>query len=212
MSARRTVTLVLVAGLAAAGPPAFAAGKLAPSKPLVITDPAGDANGINDQGGIVPADIPSQGGQGGRTAADILSVSVGRLDNGKKVLGVTATFVLAAAPDQGTIYRLQLSSPECKIFWLSYNVPIGGPISANVADDCDTAGTTVSTPLTATVKDKTVTIEAPFTKLNKKIAVGTVLSGAYGETKGHAYTGVRNPTVPTIDQTTTATTTYTVGG
>lgn len=210
MNTRLTVVVALAIAVAA-GSPALAAKpkKLPAPKPLVTTDPAGDANGINSQGGLVP--VPSQSGQGQRTAADILSVALGRLDNGKAVTGLTATFVLSAAPDQGTIYRLQMSAPGCKIFWLSYNVPIGGPISANIQDDCTTAGTSVVTPVTATVKDKTIKIAVPLKALNKKITLGTALTGMYGESKGHAYTGVRNPTAPTIDETTIATATYKIG-
>lgn len=210
MSRSRTVLVLALAVATAAGTPALATTKKLPApKPLVTTDPAGDANGINTEGGLVP--VPSQSGQGQRSAADILSVALGRLDDGKVVKGLTATFTLSAAPDQGTIYRVQTSTPDCKIFWLSYNMPLGGPVSANVTDDCDTAGTTVSTPVTATVKGTTITIAAPFASLNKKIKLGTTLSGMYGETKGHVYTGVKNPTVPTIDETSVASATYKIG-
>jgi hypothetical protein len=212
MHARRTAVLGLALALAAASPALAAPSKkLAPSKPLVLTDQAGDANGINSQSGVVPAPVPSQAGQGQRTAADILSVSLGRLDDKKKVTALTATFVLSAAPDQGTIYRAQMTAPGCDTFWLAYHVPVGGPISASMRESC-TTGTAVASAVTATVKDKTVTIVVPLASLPKKITLGTVLSGLFGETKGHAHTGVQNPTVPTIDQTDTATATYKVGG
>lgn len=210
MNARR-ITVVGLALALAAGSPALAAKpkKLPAPKPLVTADAAGDANGINSQGGLVP--IPSQAGQGQRAAADILSVALGRLDDKKAVTALTATFVLTAAPDQGTIYRVQMTAPGCATFWLAYHVPIGGPISASMREDCTTPGTAVTVPVTATVTDKTVTIVVPLKSLPKKLTIGTVLSGMYGETKGHIFTGVQNPTVPTIDETTVATATYKIG-
>jgi hypothetical protein len=211
-STREVLACALALGLLATGP-AFAATKptpkLAKAKPVVITDKAGDANGINSQSHAIPAD-PSQSGQGGRTAADILSVSVGRLDDGKKVLGMRATFTLAAAPDQGTIYRIQSSAPACSTFWISYNFPVGGAPTASLRENCTgTAATTVLT--TVKVVDKTITIDLPYKVLPKLIKPGTVLSGIFGETKGHAATPAANPTVPTIDDTVTSPDSYKVG-
>lgn len=211
MSVRRTAALALALVAVAAAPALAGPAKALPKpKPLVIADPAGDANGINSQGDLVP--VPSQSGQGQRAAADILSVKLGRTDDGKKVTGLAISFTLSAPPDQGTIYRVQMATAECAIFWVSYNVPIGGAVSASMRDDCDTAGTAVTTPLTTFVaKDATITLSAPFKTLNKKIALGSVITETYGETKGHVSTPAASPTVPTIDETAIVTTPYKIG-
>jgi hypothetical protein len=212
MNARRpaVLALALVAAVgSSAGAATTKAKPLPKPKPLVITDKAGDANGLNSQSHAAPAD-PSQAGPGERTAADILSVSLGRLDNGKAVTGLTASFTLGAAPDQGTIYRIQGATADCSTFWISYNFPLGGTPSAALRENC--SGTAVSTVLSGVVvKDATITISLPFKDMPKSIKVGTEITGVFGETKGHATTPAASPTVPTIDDTETAATSYKVG-
>lgn len=209
LNLRRTAVLAL-AIVAVAGSPAFAGAKKLPTaKPLVITDQAGDANGINSESHIAPAD-PSQSGPGQRTAADILSVTLGRLDDGKVVTGLTASFTLSAAPDQGTIYRIQGATADCSTFWISYNFPLGGAPTASLRENC--SGTAVSTPLSGVVvKGATITISLPFKDMPKNIKVGTEVTGVFGETKGHASTPASSPTIPTIDDTVIATSSYKVG-
>ena len=222
-STRSTVACALALAVATAMP-SYAAAKPKPkplpkSVPLVVTDKAGDANGVNGQshlGGGTPADAdPSQSGPGQRTAADILSVALGRLDDGKAVLGLTAVFTLSAAPDQGTIYRVQASTPQCSTFWISYSFPLGGTPSASLRENC--TGANVTTPLTASVAGSVITVKAPFSSMPKAVKVGTPLTGLFGETKGHAQgpavpaAGSVGPTVPTIDDTTVSSGTYKVG-
>lgn len=215
MNVRRTAVVGL-ALVAVAASPAFAgAKKLAPAKPLVVTDKAGDANGINGQSHIgqaadPAADVdPSQSGPGQRSAADLLAVSLGRQDDGKTVTGLTATFTLGAAPDQGTIYRLQASTPDCSTFWVAYSVPVGGAPTATLRENC--SGTAVVTPVTAVIKDSTITVSLPFSAMPKTIKLGTVFSGLFAETKGHASTPAASPTIPTIDDTAISAGTYKLG-
>jgi hypothetical protein len=211
-SLRATVALVPVLALALA-PSALAAKPKPKPKPLpaakalVITDQAGDANGINGQG-LEPT-APTMATPGQRTAADILEVSLSRLDDRFTVQGLVATIKLSAAPDQGTIYRIQASAGECAMFWISYNFPVGGSPSASLREDC--TGTDTTSPLQATVKDAVITITMPFTALPKAIKVGTQVFDVYGETKGHAATPAANPTVPTIDDTVIASDAYVIG-
>ncbi len=208
-SFHKTLACALVLAAAAASP-ALAAPKkgLPAAKPLVITDKAGDANGLNSQSHLAPAD-PSQSGGGERSAADLLSVSLGRLDNGKAVTGLKVTFTLAAAPDQGTIYRLQAATPDCSTFWIAYAVPIGGTANASLRENC--SGTAVSTPVSATVKGSTITVTVPFALMPKSVKAGTTLSDVFGETKGHAATPATSPTVPTIDETAISPAVYKIG-
>jgi hypothetical protein len=203
------IALVLAPGALAAKPkPKPKPKPLPPSKALVITDRAGDANGVNSQSHLAPAD-PSQAGPGQRTAADILEVTFSRLDDRFTVLGLVATMKLSAAPDQGTIYRIQASAGECTQFWISYGVPVGGSPSASLRENC--TGTVTTSPIDATVKDAVITFTLPFSKMPKSIKVGTPVFEAFGETKGHATTPAASPTVPTIDDTVIAAESYVIG-
>lgn len=212
MRASRCTAVAAVVLVAAAASPSLAARRpgLAPSKPLVITDKTGDANGINSQSKLVEAD-PSQSTPSQYTAADIVSVAVGRLDNGKQVQGLKVTFTLSAAPGQGVIYRLQGSTPACGMFWVSYNAPLGAATSASLRHDCGTPGEDVTIPMTAVVKDKTVTINLPFTALPKNVKLGQAVTVDLAETKGHASTPAAGPTIPTIDDVDGKGATYKIG-
>lgn len=172
--------------------------KLPASKPITITDKAGDANFLNSQSELLPAD-PSQSGPMQYDAADILSATVSRMDDGKKVLGLQVTFTLSAAPAQGVIYRLQATTPSCGTFWVSYNYPLGGSGAGALRSDCETPGTTVNAAMAAVVKDKTVTVQLPFTALPKNVKLGQALTIDLVETKGHASTPAVAPTIPTFD-------------
>lgn len=211
MNLRRTlfVGCVLVAVAAApsyAAKPKAKPKALPPAKVLTIVDQAGDANGINSQSHLADeAGDPSRPGPGQRTAADILSVTFTRLDDTKAVKGFTAAMKLSAAPEQGTIYRIQAAAGDCTQFWISYNFPLGGAAVGNLRENC--SGAVVNTPLTPVIKDATITFALPFTVLPKNVKLGTAISGVFGETKGHP-TGV---TAPTIDETAISPDVYTIG-
>jgi hypothetical protein len=204
-SSRRTLTAALALVALAASPSLAAVRKpvkLPASKPLIVTDKAGDANLVNSQSETLPAD-PSQAGPGQYGAADIVSVTVARMDDRKKVLGFSVTFALSEAPGQGVIYRLQGSTPSCGTFWVSYNFPVGGTGKGAFRSDCATPGTTVNAAMQAVVKDKTVTVLLPFSALPKNVKLGQALTVDLVETKGHADSGLGSPapapTVPTFD-------------
>lgn len=200
-STRRTATTAIVLVALAASPSLAAVRKpvkLPAPKPLVITDKTGDANGINSQSELAPAD-PSQSGPSQYTAADIVSVTVARMDDGKKVTGFSVMFTLSDAPGTGVIYRLQGSTPNCGTFWVSYNAPIGGSAAGSLRSDCETPGTTVSAAMPAVVKDKTVTVQLPFSALPKNVKAMQALTVDLVETKFHFTTPAAAPTVPTID-------------
>lgn len=102
----------------------------AASAPVVLTDQAGDANAVNDQGQGV---APGSPGPGSQAAYDILSVTLAPLTKGtgKKAecLGYTATMELSApASTSNTLYRvLGKGSVNTSLFWLQFqNNPIGG--------------------------------------------------------------------------------------
>lgn len=196
---RRTATAALVLVALIASPSVAAAKKPPPpkklpaSKPLVFTDKAGDANGLNGQGvvtGVEGTATPTQ-----YSGADILTVSLNRLDDTKTVLGFQVTYTLSGAPAQGTIYRVMVTTPACPTFWLSYNYAAGGTPLGNLRNNCADNAVNVNTPLTVTATDSSVTILLPFKDLPQNVKLGDTLTVKTVETRGHAST----VTAPTID-------------
>jgi hypothetical protein len=106
-------------GLAALTTVACVAGFAAPSVAATprpqVTDPKGDANGLNDQG--VGAPVPSASTPVEDSGADILSVlfqSTFTTKGHKKVpSGMTITLTLAAPPTPEHIYRVTATAPSC---------------------------------------------------------------------------------------------------
>lgn len=107
--------------------------------PLVLTDTAGDANGVSGQGIVSSPSIPD----GVATPADvsgtdILGVTIAPTGTmvtkkvGKKTTkyfdctGYTATLTLAAAPlPNGTLYRIDAQSTNNKAWYLEYSLEAG---------------------------------------------------------------------------------------
>ena len=171
--------------------------KLPVSKPLTVTDPAGDANAINDQDELLPAAPPEQSTpQGQRTAGDIVSWSVGRMDDGKAVTGIVASMTLSAAPDQGTDYRIQASTPTCPYFWFELQWTPGLGQSAYLRNDCAKNGTTVFDKIVElTIKDKTITWTLPLKNFPAGVKLGQVMTVPVATSNG--CTAV---IVPVLDQ------------
>src|SRR4029077_20985555 len=105
--------------------PAHAAGP----KPQ-ITDPTGDANGINQQfPGLGPEPPDEQTAPADGAAADITSVLfetnfVTKKVHGKKVKvanGFTVTMTLAAAPTSDIEYRVSGAAGDCSSVFFEYN-------------------------------------------------------------------------------------------
>lgn len=109
----------------------------APSKAVVLTDQAGDANGLHDQGQGVSSGTATPGSQAGK---DVLSVTLAPtttsttvVKNKKKVTtttctGYTAVLELSAPPTANTVYRvLGTTAKNTALFWLQHdNNPVGG--------------------------------------------------------------------------------------
>jgi hypothetical protein len=200
----RLCALAAVAGLAVAAFPAHAASAPRPQ----ITDPAGDANGINGQS--VTNAVPSVStGPADLASADIRSATfattfVTKVVKKKKVKvpnGFTLTFVLSAAPTPNIIYRVAGASADCQSLFFEYDTSIG------------TGGTTircaalppapnVDYPGTATVKGSTIVWTVP----NGAFRNGTVFSGLNAQTR----TALVAVTAPQIDFAASSAT-YTVG-
>ena len=165
--------------------PSLAAAKLAKPAPLVVADPAGDANFANDQGGLLPAAPPS-GGPSVRAGADITSVRFGRIDNGSTVKSLTVSMTLAAPPESGTQYRVAAEAPGCSVYYFEYQFPPAGSEAAItkgglVRENC--TGSSVFTDVNAEIKGNTITWVLPVKSLpGEGVKLGTVLSVKYGQT------------------------------
>ena len=197
---RRSLVLAVVAvasvGLAA---PSLAGPRLAKAVPLTVKDAADDANGFNSQGGLLPASPPEQSnGTLSMKSADILSFTLGRKDDGKKVTALVGTLTLAAPPAQGTDYRIRMSTPDCSTYFLEYEFPAGLGASGEVRENCGGATTAAFDPVDATVVGSTITWTIPIKGMPGSAKLGTVLT-----VKG-AQTSVETAAIfPGIDQVVT---------
>jgi hypothetical protein len=137
------------AALALASAAALSLSASAATKPLVLTDPKGDANGV----GVGP------GSQDGK---DVVSLTLAPLP-GKACTGYTAVVELAAAPTANTSYRvLGTSAKNTAYLWVEYsNNPVSGTLSRLRWSDGTTGFVDLATPakvdgskITLTVLDK----------------------------------------------------------
>lgn len=213
-------SLVLVAPLVAmAAVSAHAAVPAKAPKPLVITDDTGDANLISDQGLIsgtpVPAGTKTDPASVGQF--DIKSITVAATGGmaskkvGRKTVkyfnctGYTATLELAGAPlAQGTLYRLQASTPLHATYWLEWSNEASGTSQTTLrfTDEAATLGTTsipiapakvVGTKIVFTVTSGN--IKASGEKLGKAI-----LSGFGADVRNNLKAQGTGATVPMWDQ------------
>ena len=177
----RLATAVAVAGIAVAALP----GHAATPKPQ-ISDPAGDANAVNDQGAGAP--IPSTStGPADDAAADITTVAFASTFKIKKVkgktvkvpTGFTVTMKLGAAPVPETFYRVTASIPSCDSLFLEYgtDVAFGGTAMRCPALPGAT-GVDYTIP-NAVVKAGTIVWTVPVAAL----PAGTTLSSLHAETR-----------------------------
>ena len=218
MRIRRALPLALVVA-ALAATPSFAGGKLKPAVPLAWTDVAGDANGLNDQGGIAPAGPNDTAGPAQWDAADIVGVTFARVDNGKKVLGLTVTMKLSGAPAQGELYRVTGAAGNCTTFWFQYNWAAGGTAVPTLRHNCVPSGSataavsdTVSIPIDGKVVGSSIVWTLLVKDLPPGVKIGSVISPALGEVRGIVGAGPESLiTAPVIDQTPTQTATYKIG-
>lgn len=186
---RRSLLLgaVCIAAVGVASP-SFAGG---PSSPLTVKDAAGDANGFNDQFGLLPAGPPEQSNDSlSQKSADIVSFSLAR--KGKLFVG---TLTLAAPPAQGTDYRIRMSAPGCSTYFLEYEFAPALPPTGEVRHTCDGGTSAVFDPVDATVTGSTITWAIPV-----KGMPGGLKAGAALTVKG-AQTSVETAAIiPGIDQ------------
>lgn len=221
MRLRGTVTTALtLAALAATPSLAQAAPALASARPLTWTDAAGDANGLNSQGGLLPAGPDNTATPVSIASDDITSVTFARTDDSKAVTGLKVTMTLTAAPAAGALYRVTGAADGCSTFWFQYTWTVGGAPLATLRNNCgvtatttnSVSGGTVSTPITAAVVGTSIVWTVPLAQLPAGIIVGSALKPALGEVRavvGAAGTSLL--TAPVIDQTPVQSSTYAIG-
>ena len=201
----RLVTAAVVAGMTFAALP----GHAATAKPQ-ITDPAGDANGANDQGTGGP--VPSQStGPAQYAGADITSVAFVSTFKTKRVhgkvvkkpTGFTATMTLGAAPGPETFYRITTAIPSCEDLFIEFGT------------DAATGGSAMRCPALPGGKETDYAIPAAvqtgttikWTVPISALAAGTTLQSLHAETRA-------NPaviTAPAIDIADGGSATFTIG-
>jgi hypothetical protein len=198
--------LIALASAAAIGVAVLPAHAAAP-KPQ-ITDPAGDANGFNDQG--VGAPIPSQTSPADDSGADITSVTFASTFVTKKVgrrtvktpTGFTVTMALAAPPTPETFYRIVATIPGCDQLFIEYGTDVATGGTAMRCPSLPGGTATTFTIAHAAVKNSTIVWTIPTTVL----PAGTTLSSLSAQTR-------LNPaavTAPQIDYASSSAT-FTVG-
>lgn len=118
---KRTLSIAITLGVTLCLAMASTLATAAPAPKVIIEDPAGDANGINDQGtgdgsngdNVTPADAS--------TVTDLLSVS---LSNDAKNLYITFSTEAAPPATQGVGYRLRVNpdgaGTHCLLFEAFY--------------------------------------------------------------------------------------------
>ena len=200
----RLLALAAAAAVGVAVLPAHAA----TPKPQ-ITDPAGDANGFNDQSSGAP--VPSQStGPASDAGADITAVTFTSTFVTKKVkrktvkvpTGFTVTMALAAAPQPETFYRIVATMPGCDQLFIEYGTDAAAGGTAMRCPALATAPETDFTIADAVVKGSAITWTIPTSVL----PAGTTLSQLTAQTR-------LNPavvTAPEIDGAASAAT-FTVG-
>ncbi len=194
---RRPLLALALASAVTLGPWASAA---APAPQ--VTDPANDANYLNDNSPLVlPVNNPFNNNPtpvGSDAGSDILSIewaslSTVKTKKAKSVLkGFTVTMVLSAAPtDPGVLFRATSETADCGTLWFQYYTsdPKTTP-QASLRHTCD--GGAVVVPIATQVVGKTIvwTFEFGAKDLPKVVKKGTDII----DMGGHSRDYVSNPT------------------
>jgi hypothetical protein len=195
----------LAAGVCLAGPSAASpASRLPKAVGFTFVDATGDANAVNDQG-FLPTD-PQQSTPQSAASDDITSVTLARLDDGRKVKGITVTMRLSADPSPGSLYKVSTASAGCSRMqlWLAYEA--GGKPVATLVHSCPASSTVMGSedtqvPITAVLRSKSITWTLLVRQFPRGIAVGTLIGPTNAESRALVGSGKAAVTAPIIDQT-----------
>ncbi|HEU5034630.1 MAG TPA: hypothetical protein VFT62_07740 [Mycobacteriales bacterium] len=197
----RVLTLAAAFGVVAAVVPAHAAKAPKPQ----ITDPAGDANGINDQGfgiGAPPSTATPVDDSNGDITSLALATTYKTSHHRRVPTGATMTLSLSAAPDSNHFYVVTVTTKTCKALEFIYDtnpVPLYAQNRALCTDS--TPSKEVGGVPAAVVKGNSLTWRLPLTVF----PVGTTFSAISAQTLTGAVPAV------VIDETDPSSVTFTVG-
>ena len=191
------VRLAALAAVAAVGVAALPGEAGTTPKPQ-ITDPTGDANGVNGQGtgGSVPSVATAPANDAAADITSVAFVSTFKVRRGKhgtvKVpTGFTVTMKLGAAPAPETFYRVTASLPTCTTLFIEYGTDV---VTGGTAMRCPALPGATETDYVipdAVVKANTVTWTVPVSAL----PAGTTLSTLHAETRFNPF----RVTAPALD-------------
>lgn len=203
----RVLALAAAAAVVAAVMPAHAG----TVKPL-ITDPTGDANGVNGQPELIGGPDPNVAtGPASYASADVVSVTFVNNYVTKKIkrktvkipVSFTVTLTLAGAPDTRTYYGVTATTKSCPdgVTFEYSTQPVYGADDVNCFDSSGTGSFNDYPATAAVVKGNTIS----WTVADSGLPVGTVLTNL----GAHAGEGVLGG-MPTLDEA-ESTATFTVG-
>jgi len=171
-----------------------------------ISDPAGDANLLNDQS--FGASVPEQSTPVDLSAADITKVDLATTKKGRKVTGFTITMTLSAAPTVPDVfYRVSASTASCGTLFFEYSTsPTTAGGSARCVAELPTDPSKAVKLTSVVVKGSSVVWTVPV----KSIPKGSSLANLDGQTRFTAGAAGRAVTAPQFDYASSAAT-FTVG-
>ncbi len=203
MRRRLLIAATLAAGLALA-PSSHA---VEAPKSAQVTDPASDANFINDNAPVSSPLIPPNPANnnptpvGSEPTADILAIEWKTLKAAGATKGFTVTMYLTAAPTKsGILFRATSSTADCSTLWFQwYTSDPGNTPQGSLRHTCD--GTQV-VPIPVKVVENTITWTYEFS--NKDLPNAQVRTGVdIAELGGHARPFITNPTCVDVTRCTT---------
>jgi hypothetical protein len=198
MRARLVLATATAAALSLLLPGAHAAGPQ-------VTDPASDANHINDNAPIVlPVNNPANNNPtpvGSDDAADILSIEWKTTKKKATVTGFQVVMTLKAAPTKsGLLYRATSETADCSTLWFQYySSNPGNTPQGSLRHTCDGSAAVVAIP-TKVVKN-TIVWDFAFADKNmpRLVKTGTEII----ELGGHSREFVTNPQCVDVTRCTT---------
>ena len=175
------------------------------TKPVTITDQAGDANAVNGEGFTT---VPATATPAQDAGADILSISWQTLVKNRALGGMQVVMTLSAPPQTQTIYRATGGTSDCTTFQFNYAAFADGATATSLQDNCPGFTPSSATSTTETVKlspavisGNTITWTLPKNLVPAGFKPGAALTGLGGHTRLYAGTSLTGgATVPQLDE------------
>jgi hypothetical protein len=169
-TAMRRIAAAALLALFAAAAPAAAKG----SRPLIIGDPAGDANSINDGGEHGTGNVSTPTSE---PSLDLRRIEVAPLTRAGSTAGFTVAITTEGALKDGVAFGVRARTENCPDIVLRYVHDPADP-SASLSSGCATNWQPLQvqrTPLEVRVEPRKATIIVPFTSLPERAREDDVL-------------------------------------